>query len=204
MTSRLGRLSAPVQIILATALIALPASIPHLAAAQTDTKPFVLEIKNIPRIPSLSTINNLTNNSNQTPLGPNPAEVQKAKDEQNSAILTDYLSSKGSPLAPYASDILQHDNWKLVLAISNGESTLCKHQLYNNCWGVGGAWNLRRYNSLSTGFSDVDRLLREKYIPTGADTPKEIVRKYVGSYSPTWVYAVSQTLDQLNQLALVN
>src|SRR6185369_17106845 len=77
----------------------------------------------------------------------------------NAPILQDYLEAKGSPLAPYAADILKNENWKLVLAISNGESTLCKHQIYNNCWGVGGAWNMRHYASFAEGFADVNRFL---------------------------------------------
>ena len=200
MTSRFDRLSLRNKVIAIAILVSVPSFLfSTQVAAQTDTKPLVLEIKNIPNIPDVHTINNFTNPPvNQTDL------LQIDPLQQNTAILQDYLSQKGSPLAPYASEILQNENWKLVLAISNGESTMCKRQMYNNCWGVGGAWNLRRYKSFSEGFADVDRLLGEKYIPTGRDTPTEIVRKYVGNYSPTWVRAVNQTLDQLNQLALVN
>ena len=81
---------------------------------------------------------------------------------------------------------------------------MCKRQMYNNCWGVGGAWNLRRYESFIDGFSDVDRFLGEMYIAKGADTPEKIVRKYVGNPSPSWVRAVNQVLAQLDQLPLVN
>lgn len=172
--------------------------LPSMALAQTDTKLLVFEIKNVPKIPDVQTIQNFSNNKSAPKVAPvDPIKI-------NAPILADYLSQKGSPLAPFASNILQNDNWKLVLAISNGESTLCKHQLYNNCWGVGGAWNLRRYASFSQGFADVDQLLANKYLPTSTGSPKEIVRKYVGSYSPTWVYAVNQTLAELNQLPLIN
>ena len=198
MKSRLTRLSVLNQIIVVSMLaVLIPAFLPGSAAAQTETKPLVLEIKSVPKIPDVNTIQNLANNNSNDQQQVDPITI-------NAPILQDYLTQKGSPLAPYAQDILQNENWKLVLAISNGESTLCKHQMYNNCWGVGGAWNLRRYKSFSEGFADVNQLLGTKYIPTGADTPKEIVRKYVGNYSPTWVAAVNKTLSDLDQLPLVN
>lgn len=190
MTSRLGRFGVIDQLVLISALLLLPMLFPQMAVAQTDTKPLVLEIKNL-----LNNLN-LTNRTDKPPVI-DPIII-------NTAVLQDYLNQKGSPLAAYAQDILQHENWKLVLAISNGESTMCKRQMYNNCWGVGGAWNLRRYKSFSEGFADVNRLLGEKYIPMGADTPKKIVRKYVGNYSPTWVAAVTQVLNQIDSLPLVN
>jgi len=188
MKSNLSRL------LLITLLLAV---FPSLASAQTVTKTLALEIKNVPKIPDVATIQSMSN-PDQTP---DSAPVDPIT--VNAPILQQYLAQKGSPLAPFAAEILQNDNWKLVLAISNGESTMCKHQLYNNCWGVGGAWNLKRYESFAKGFADVDQLLANKYIPSGADTPKEIVRKYVGNYSPTWVSAVSQTLAQLDQLPLL-
>lgn len=199
MKSRLIRLSRLDQILVISLLTLLTAGlIPASASAQTDTKPLVLEIKNIPKIPDVKTIQNFSNNQ------PSPQAASVDPITINAPILQDYLAQKGSPLAPFASDILQNDNWKLVLAISNGESTMCKHQMYNNCWGVGGAWNLRRYASFSAGFADVDQLLANKYLLTSTGSPKEIVRKYVGSYSPSWVYAVNQTLAELNQLPLTN
>ncbi len=170
-------------------LVILPTMLsPHLASAQTSEQ--------IRLGFEINTIANL--------LQPTDNQSKAEVVDPNIAILQDYLSKKGSPLAPYAEHILKHENWKLVLAISNGESTMCKRQMYNNCWGVGGAWNLRRYASFADGFTDVNRLLTDKYVAYGADTPKEIARKYVGSYSPTWVRAVSQTLAQLNQLPLQN
>jgi hypothetical protein len=173
--------------------------IPASASAQTDTKPLVLEIKSIPNIPDVQTIHNFTKNRQQPQetIITDPITI-------NTPILQDYLEQKGSPLASSAAELLKNDNWKLVLAISNGESTMCKRQMYNNCWGVGGAWNLRRYASFADGFADVDRLLASKYIPSGKDTPVKIVRKYVGSYSPNWVLAVNQTLAELDKLPLQN
>ncbi len=173
-------------------VVAVTAMFPSLASAQTQNS-LVLEINTVNDY-----INSKTNPDNSADT------VKTPQVDPNIAILQDYLQKKGSPLAPYAEQILENDNWKLVLAISNGESTMCKRQMYNNCWGVGGAWNLKRYKSFAEGFSDVDDLLTRKYLPDGKDTPKEIVRRYVGSYSPTWVLAVSKTLNELDQLPLAN
>ncbi len=213
MTSRFNRLSVIDQALLiiliaATSLVLLP----YRAAASTDLPApvagkqtaIVFEIKN------LSTIKIPTNytDQNDTPtaeeIAAQQAQIEQANFDQNVAILQAYLSQKGSPLADHADTLLKSQNWKLVLAISNGESTMCKHQMYNNCWGIGGAWNMKRYSSLDEGIVDVDNLITNKYVARGADTPKEIVNRYVGSYSPSWVAAVSQTLNQVNQLPMVD
>jgi hypothetical protein len=174
--------------------------LPYRAAASTENKTaIVFEIKN------LSTIKIPTNYTAKEEIAvtDDTAELQEQVFEQNVAILQDYLNKKGSPLAPYAADILKAQNWKLVLAISNGESTMCKHQRYYNCWGVGGAWNLRRYASFSEGFADVDRLLTNRYIADGLDTPAEMVNRYVGHANSNWVYANNKILQELDNLPLV-
>jgi hypothetical protein len=185
------------RIVLAVLMTAIVITVvPQAASAQTNNQ-LGLEIKTLDNV-SLSDLAPIfiTDKTDETPAEP---EV-----DPNIAILQNYLEKKGSPLAPYAEHILKHENWKLVLAISNGESTMCKKQLYNNCWGVGGAWNLKRYTSFADGFTDVDRLITTKYVAQGLTTPDKIVRKYVGNPSASWVRAVSQTLNQLNQLPLSN
>ena len=175
---------------------------PHAAFAQTTIEnktSLVFEIKTLNNItladlaPWLITKND--------PIPETPLEPQVDPDI---AVLQTYLEQKGSPLAPYAEQILTHENWKLVLAISNGESTLCKHQAYNNCWGVGGAWNMRHYASFAEGFADVNRFLTEKYVAKGADTPQKIVNKYVGHPNANWVYAVNKILAEVDKLPLQN
>ena len=196
MTSRMSQSTQTILIGFLTILPLLTSATTAFAQTQNQTRQ-VFEINNFQTI-TIPTPDELMNKPQTKPQPETPVV------DPDIAVLQDYLNSKGSPLAPYAADILQYDNWKLVLAISNGESTMCKHQLYNNCWGVGGAWNLRHYASFSAGFSDVDRFLGEKYIAQGADTPKEIVHKYVGSHSGNWVKAVNQILVQLDQLPLTD
>lgn len=175
----------------------LPANAMHQALQAKNKTLTVFEINNFQQISKLINLLSTPDNNQKTQESepvPNP----------NIEILKDYLAGKGSPLAGYSEHLLKQTNWKLVVAISNGESTMCKRQLYNNCWGIGGAWNLKRYSSLEESITDAGRLLTEKYVTRGADTPKEIVSRYVGWDSPNWVLAANQILDQLNQLPLQN
>ncbi|MBX4187558.1 MAG: hypothetical protein KW793_00290 [Candidatus Doudnabacteria bacterium] len=60
--------------------------------------------------------------------------------------LKGYLQSKHSPLAEYATTILEQNNWKKIIALSNAESTMCRRYIeqLSNCWGVGGTdlWDM--------------------------------------------------------------
>jgi hypothetical protein len=173
---------------------------PHAASAQTVTQnktSLVFEIKNIENLIPFITL---------TPDEQKVADEnnKQAIDSTNSEILRAYLESKNSPLSQISDHILQQDNWKLVLAISNGESTLCQHQRNYNCWGIGGAWDLKHYDSYVSAFSDVSHIITDKYIANGADTPTKIVNRYVGHPNTSWVLAVNKTLNDLNSLPLQN
>ncbi len=52
-----------------------------------------------------------------------------------------YLQEQNSPLANYAGTLVQLNNWKKIIALSNAESSFCLHYPVNkaNCWGIGGA-----------------------------------------------------------------
>ncbi|MBX4205088.1 MAG: hypothetical protein KW788_02795 [Candidatus Doudnabacteria bacterium] len=56
-------------------------------------------------------------------------------------LLKNYLKEQGSPLAAYTSTLLQLNNWKKIIALSNAESGMCRHYpvTKSNCWGVGGS-----------------------------------------------------------------
>lgn len=133
----------------------------------------------------------------------NPEEVYidtlKLKDK-NAEILSAYLTSKQSPLATKAHYLLNQRDWKLIIAISQAESQMCKRQLGNNCWGIGGG-NHRKYPNLELAITDA-QIVIGKYVDSGADTAKEILPRYVGWNNPNWVLAVNQVLYQLEQLPL--
>ncbi len=121
-----------------------------------------------------------------------PDPLQKRQE-----FLQKYLSAKHSPLADHVEAISEQSQWKLIIGISRAESSFCKHQVTNNCWGIGGAWNMKNYKNYDEAVADVNRILEKLYINAGLDTPKEIVRKYVGHQSDTWQAAVEQELENL-------
>ena len=60
--------------------------------------------------------------------------------------LKKYLQENRSPLAEYSHVLLQQNNWKKIVALSNAESTMCRRYIEatSNCWGVGGTdlWDM--------------------------------------------------------------
>lgn len=124
-----------------------------------------------------------------------PDPLKKRKE-----FLEKYLGAKHSPLADHVDAISEQSQWKLIIAISRAESSFCKHQVTNNCWGIGGAWNMRNYKNYDEAVADVNRILEKMYINAGLDTPKEIVKKYVGHESPNWQAAVEQELENLSEV----
>lgn len=126
-------------------------------------------------------------------------DTLKIKDK-NAEVLSAYLSSKQSPLAAKAHYLLNQRDWKLIIAISQAESQMCKRQLGNNCWGIGGG-NHRKYPNLELAITDA-QIVIGKYVDSGADTAKEILPRYVGWNNQNWVLAVNSVLYQLEQLPL--
>ncbi len=124
-----------------------------------------------------------------------PDPLKKRKE-----FLEKYLRAKGTPLADHVDAISVQSQWKLIIAISRAESSFCKHQVTNNCWGIGGAWNMKKYKNYDEAVADVNRILETYYIQSGLDTPKEIVRKYVGHQSDNWEMAVEQELENLAEI----
>ncbi len=179
-----------------------------LASIATNARQnFITEDKPLPAVeiavtgqPSLATFNNTV----QTQPGdvylpmeninlPDPLEKRKE-------FLEKYLSAKHSPLANHVDAISEQSQWKLIIAISRAESSFCKHQVTNNCWGIGGAWNMKNYKNFDVAVSDVNRILERYYIQAGLTTPKKIVKKYVGHQSDNWQAAVEQELENLKDV----
>jgi hypothetical protein len=138
----------------------------------------------------------------------NPDEVYLPKEnisvpdplKKRQEFLEKYLGAKKSPLANHVAAISEQTQWKLIIAIARAESSFCKHQVTNNCWGIGGAWNMKNYKNYDEAVADVNRILERYYIQAGLKTPKQIVKKYVGHENANWESAVAQELENLSKV----
>lgn len=131
-----------------------------------------------------------------------PAEVLTSPDPlaKRKEFLQEYLKSKNSVLANHVEAISEQSQWKLIVAIARAESSFCRRHAGNNCWGIGGAWNLKKYPSYDAAIADVNRILEQHYISIGLDSPKEIEKKWVGHQNSDWEAAVQQELDNLKNI----
>lgn len=119
---------------------------------------------------------------------------------QRKAFLTTYLKSKNSPLAAHVDALSEQTQWKLIIAISNSESSYCKRNELNNCWGIGGAWNLKAYDNYDQAIADVNRLLEQKYIAAGLTSPDQIEGKWVGYSDQNWEEAANEVMNDLKNV----
>ncbi len=73
----------------------------------------------------------------------------------------EYLQSQNSPLADHVPTLLQQNNWKKIVALSNAESSLCKRYPIDsaNCWGVGGSDLWKMGDNLDQGLISMNRFL---------------------------------------------
>lgn len=116
---------------------------------------------------------------------------------QRQAFLTAYLNSKHSPLAAHVDALSDQTQWKLIIAIADAESSYCKRDELNNCWGIGGAWDLKSYDNYDQAIADVNRILEQHYISAGMTSPAAIENKWVGHPNQNWQEAANQVMDDL-------
>lgn len=111
-----------------------------------------------------------------------------------------YLESKGSPLALFADTIAGLKHWRLVLAISNSESSLGRRCANNNCSGIGvmpGHPLWRSYKTKAEWAKDLDRLIEKRYKNWSLEKMNGV---YNQPGSENWVYAARQILDDLQSI----
>lgn len=115
--------------------------------------------------------------------------------------LTDYLTGKKSPLAKDAEYLITLPHWELVVAVSNAESSFCRHQLNFNCWGIEGRdGHYLRYQSFAEAAKDTNDLI-EKWQKKGRWlTPADMNGSYVVPASANWLRTVNLTLKDLQNL----
>jgi hypothetical protein len=108
-----------------------------------------------------------------------------------------YLESKGSPLAVFADTIARLKHWRLVLAISNSESSLGRRCADNNCSGIGvmpGHPLWRTYETKADWAKDLDRLIERRYKNWSLEKMNGV---YNQPGSENWLYAARQILTDL-------
>ncbi len=110
-----------------------------------------------------------------------------------------YLESKQSPLVNIVDTLAELKHWKLVLAISNSESSLGKRCHSNNCSGIGvepGHPLWREYKTKADWAKDLDKLLERRYKNW---TLEEMNGVYVQPGSKNWILAARQILEEMQE-----
>ncbi len=113
--------------------------------------------------------------------------------------LKEYLEYRKSPFVGIIDTIVELRHWKLVLAISNSESSLGKRCHSNNCSGIGvepGHLLWREYQSTADWAKDLDKLLEKRYKDW---TLEEMNGVYNQPGSSNWLAAARQVLEELQE-----
>lgn len=126
----------------------------------------------------------------------NEARIRTTRIEK----LTKYLSAKKSPLVAIADTLADLKHWRLVLAISNSESSLGKRCSNNNCSGIGVApghplW--QEYNSKADWARALDRLIEKRYRGWSLE---QMNGTYNQPGSENWIFAAKQILNDLQTI----
>lgn len=122
-----------------------------------------------------------------------------------SLLITHYLRRYKSPLLSHANEVVQVSDkygldWRLLVAIAQQESNLCKKIPANsyNCWGFGiYGGKVTRFDSFSDAIEVVARGLKRNYVDRGLDTPEKIMAKYTPPSQGSWATGVNQFLEDI-------
>ncbi len=117
--------------------------------------------------------------------------------------LQDYLESKGSPLAPYADQIVTLPQWQHALGITFVESNYCKRAANFNCGSVGvkpGHSQWRQFTTPYDGFKAVSDLLEKPIYKDKYNTCKKKLKVYVVPGSPNWLRGCEKVEKEMNEL----
>ena len=117
--------------------------------------------------------------------------------------LEKYLEEHNSPLAEYASEMIQQPQWQRALAISWVESNFCLHHQDNNCSGIGvapGHPSWRKYPTHLEWFKDMAKLMERPLYKDKLTTFEKMRGVYVYPGSNSWVYGAKTKYAQLMAL----
>ena len=134
------------------------------------------------------------------------AELESEPPSPEAVALAEFLAVKNSPLP--ADLLVQYDNWELIVALSNAESSYGRHMAGSfNAWGIkdfrSGSVKFgktRDFTSWEESIAYTSQLLY-KYDPAdGSPDPNRMVArwKYVQPYGH-WVNNVSYSLSEIEK-----
>ncbi len=185
------------RVVAAGLLIAIISFIyPHVSSAQVTSEKntsIIFELK--PNV-----LKNTLYNSNQLTIDEVIAQDELVQSVQN------YLESKKSPLAPYASDIVREPNWEQALGITYVESNYCAKAANFNCGSVGvkpGHKQWKKFESPLDGFKAVTTLLEKPLYKNKYDTCKEKIGVYVVPGSKSWLNGCEKVEKEMKALTTV-
>lgn len=125
----------------------------------------------------------------------------KAKNSEIKSGVGEYLKSKKSPLASHLDTLLEQEHWKLLIAISAIESSYCKRQIGNNCWGItdsSGAY--KSYESFDEAIIDANGLITRWQARGRWLTIQDFNCHYVVPCNENWVNVVTQVHSELEKI----
>ena len=119
--------------------------------------------------------------------------------------ITAFLQAYGSPLVPYASDIVNAADengldYRLLVSIGMQESGLCKTIPANsyNCWGFGiYGKTVTRFDNYKDAIYTISAALAKDYKEKGMVTPNQMMSTYTPPSNGSWANGVNYFMNQL-------
>lgn len=132
-------------------------------------------------------------------------ESKITTDDARVELVRKYLNFYKSPLEPYAQLIVlesdkNHIDWRLLIAIAQQESNLCKviPEGSYNCWGWGiHSRGTLMFDSYEQAIKVIARGIRKNYIEKGYINVEDIMKKYTPRSNGSWAFGVSKFMEDI-------
>lgn len=175
-------------------------SIISLGKTQISENKFKIDETSVFQIPK-SGIRVYASLPNSFPTVSGSAEISDAR----VVLIRNYLNYYHSPLEKHASDLVSNAdqnslNYKLLTAIAQQESNLCKvipEDTYN-CWG----WGIHSkgtlgFNSYEEAIANVSQGIKEEYVDKGYIEIDDIMSKYTPLSNGSWAEGVKKFMTEI-------
>lgn len=133
--------------------------------------------------------------------------IQNIIEEEDSKteIVRQFFARYGSPLEPYAPDIVAAANrydvdFRLLPAIALQESILCERVPVgsHNCWGWGiYGGKVTKFSNYPEAIETITKTLSTKYRDRGLVTPFEIAKLYNPRNTNNWAENITKVMNKL-------